>query len=390
MKFLKIIILFLVFCNLPSYFLINANAAVGQLLSYGTYLLIIVYYYFSANKKPIIPFIVLGFLYFLVSILVSFQNGDGFLVAFFKYFILIVMGVSIVTDTTKDDIFKVLLLGSLSIILESIFIEGIGGRYRGFYLNPNAAGYACILGYSLSFSIGNKKLKILGQILFSIAGLITFSRTFLLIWILVNLLSLLINFSNVYKILLGVVLFGMLLSFGDKLDLNIQRMGAYSGILEGKVNDDLKEDSRTETWAHYYNNILTSPILGNGYHSFSGEVYGPPDNNFTIKNGVHNTFLMVIGEAGFFVFLYFLWIYGTFLVNGVKMFDNHPVIFLVSFSLVLYMLTHHNYFDNNLVLFVSMWLFIQIDMVKNEYEQNQLENYPITKYQANPLNIKAF
>src|SRR5690606_25394290 len=137
--------------------------------------------------------------FFLLSIIVSAQNDDGYLVTLIKYFIVIVMGASVVSNTTMEDIYIVLLLGCFSIIFESIFIEGIGGRYRGYYINPNAAGYACILGYSLSFSINNKKLKIIGQLLFSIAGFLTFSRTFLFIWILVNLISLLINYKNVYK-----------------------------------------------------------------------------------------------------------------------------------------------------------------------------------------------
>lgn len=389
MKYLKLIILLLVFCNLPSYFLIKTNAVIGQILSYSTFLLLIVYYYFSEHKKAITPFIVFGLLFFLISIMVNSQNDEGYLVTLTKYFIFIIMGVSVVTDTTKDDIFLVLLFGCLSIIFESIFIEGIGGRYRGFYINPNAAGYACILGYSLSFSINNKTLKIIGQILFSIAGFVTFSRTFLLIWILVNLLSLLINYKNVYKILIGVVLFGLFLSFGEKLDLSTKRIHAFSGILEGKANDDLTEDSRTETWSRYYNQILDNPVWGNGYHSFSGEIFGPDYNSFTVRNGVHNTFLMVIGEAGFFVLAYFLWIYGCFLISGVKMFRDNPAIFLVSFSLIMYMLTNHNYFENNLVLFVSMWLYIQIDMDKKVDEKKYLTTQQMNSDRVKSLHINV-
>jgi hypothetical protein len=365
MKYIRIIILFLIFCNLPSYFLAKSSASLGQLFSYSTFLLIIAYYIFSETKKLIVPFIVLGLLFFLISILVSADNTQTYLVTLVKYFIVVIMGAIVVNDTTKEEMYIVLLLGGASIIYESMFIEGIGGRYRGFYLNPNAAGYACILGYCLSFSIDNKKLKIAGQLLFSIAGFMTFSRTFLLIWVLVNLFSLFISYQNVYKIIVGVVLFSLFLSFGSKFDLSAKRLNAFSGILQGKVNDDLKEESRAETWSHYYNKLLINPVLGNGYHSFSGETFGRGNNTFTIHNGVHNTFLMIMGEAGFFVLLYFIWIYGGFLVNGFRMFDSNPLVFLVSFSLIMYMLTNHNYFENNLVLFVSMWIYIQIDRWKN-------------------------
>lgn len=364
MKYLRIIILFLVFCNLPSYCLAKASASLGQVLSYSTFLLIIVYYIFSEKKKLIIPFIAFGVLFFLISILVSAENNQTYLVTLIKYFIIIIMGAAVVNDMTKEEMYIVLLLGCLSIIHESLFIEGIGGRYRGFYLNPNAAGYACILGYCLSFSIDNKKLKIIGQVLFSIAGFMTFSRTFLLIWVLINLISLLISYKNIYKLGFGVVLFTLFLSFGTELNLNAKRLNAFSGIVEGKVNDDLKDDSREDTWAIYYDKVLNNPLFGNGYYSFSGEISGPPNNRFTIRNGVHNTFLMIIGEAGFFVLMYFLWIYGTFMLNGLKLFGENPIIFLVAFSLFLYMLTSHNYFENNLVLFVSLWLYIQVDRSK--------------------------
>jgi hypothetical protein len=382
MKYIKIVILFLIFCNLPSYFLAKANASLGQLLSYGTFLLIIVYFILNENKKLVVPFIVLGILFFLISIMVNAENNQTYLVTMVKYFIIVIMGGIVVNDTTKEEMYIVLLLGCSSIIYESLFIEGIGGRYRGFYLNPNAAGYACILGYCLSFSIANKKLKIIGQLLFSIAGFMTFSRTFLLIWALVNLLSLLISYKNVYKIIIGVVLFSLFLSFGSKLDLSAKRLNAFSGILEGKVNDDLKEESREETWSHYYNKILVNPVLGNGYHAFSGEISGPESNPFTIRNGVHNTFLMIIGEAGFFVLLYFVWIYGTFLVDGIKMFKDNPLVLLVSFSLVMYMLTNHNYFENNLVLFVSLWLYIQIDRWKNIYVETIPAHRPVFSNQS--------
>jgi len=41
-------------------------------------------------------------------------------------------------------------------------------------------------------------------------------------------------------------------------------------------------------------------------------------------------------------------------------FNDEPFIFLISFSIFMYMLTSHNYFDNYIILFVSLWLYIQI------------------------------
>ena len=365
MKYLKLIILLLIFWNLPSYALTEVNSMTGTVLSYGTFILIIGYYFLNKNEKPVISFIVLGLLYFLISVLVDAQNTENFIMTFIKYFIFVIMGVKLVKDTKDIEIYVVLLLGALSIIYESIFIIDIGGRFSGFYLNPNSAGLICILGYCLSLSIDNKKLRILGQILFSIAGFVTFSRTFLLLWVLINMFSLSISYKNVYKIVIGLVLFSLFLSFGDKFDFNTRRLEAFSTILDGKISDEMGEDSRTQTWAIYYDKFYDSPILGNGYLSFSGKTFGEGDAAY-YNVGVHNTPLLMIGEAGVFTLLYFMWIYGGFVIKGIRNFREEPSIFLLSFSLLMYMLTSHNYFDNYLILFVSLWLYLKIERKCNE------------------------
>lgn len=359
MKLLKFAVLLLIFCNLPSYTLIHVNAGIGSMLSYSIFLLIIAYFFLGEKEKPSLPFMVFGILFSMISLMVSTQFSDGFPITFFKYFIFIIMVPTVIKDVKNVDIYCVLLIGSLSILYEAALVTGIGGRYSGFYLNPNLAGCACVLGYAIGLTIEQKKLRFVGQLLFSFAGLVTFSRTFLIIWILINLFSLLISYKNVYRMLACLALFTIFLSFGNKLDLNLKRLNAFSEILDGKIDSDLKEGSRTETWALYYDKILDQPLWGNGYHSFSGQSAGAEDDRFVVKLGVHNTFLMVLGEAGIFPLLYFLWVYGYLLVKGVQFFKQNPSIFLLSFSLVLFMLTTHNYFDNYLILFSSLWLYHQ-------------------------------
>lgn len=360
MKYLKLIILLIIFWNLPSFAAVNVNALTGSILSYGTFFLIIVYYFFNKKEKPIVSFIFLGLLYFLISVLVDTVNTENFITTFIKYFIFIIMGIKVVKDTTDTGIYIFLLLGSLSIIYESIFVTDIGGRFSGFYLNPNSAGFICILGYCFSLSIDNKTLKILGQILFSIAGFVTFSRTFFLVWVLINIISLSISYKNAYIIIMGLVLFSFFLSFGVKFDFNTRRLEAFSRLLDGEISDEMGEDSRTQIWALYYERIYESPIFGNGYLSFSGNTFGREESAY-YDEGVHNTPLLIIGEAGVFTFLYFIWIYGGFLAKGIRMYKNEPLIFLVSFSLFMYMLTNHNYFNNYLILFVSIWLWMKVD-----------------------------
>ncbi|PVX47013.1 O-antigen ligase-like membrane protein [Flavobacterium sp. 103] len=364
MTYLKIVILTLLFCNLPSFSLVHLDATTGAFLSYGTFFLIIIYF-LHKKEMPIVPLVILGLSYFLISILIDSQNSDGFVATFVKYLIFVTMGASVIKDVTKNEIFTLLLIGALSIIYESIFVIDIGGRYSGFYLNPNFAGCICILGYCFSFSISDKKIKIIGQILFSYAGFVTFSRTFLLLWVLVNILSLSISYKNSYKIILGIVLISFFVSFGNKFDFNTKRLEAFATILDGKISQDLAENSRTLTWAKYYDRILDHPFFGNGYLSFSGKTYGEDDKAYGIE-GVHNTPLLIIGEAGIFVFLYFLWLYGGFVLSGIHYFKQDFLLLLVSFSLFIYMLTTHNFFNNYILLSISIWLFQQIEIKKTE------------------------
>jgi O-antigen ligase len=159
------------------------------------------------------------------------------------------------------------------------------------------------------------------------------------------------------------VLFSLFVSLGDNFDFNSRRLDAFTSILDGKISDEMVEDSRTQIWALYYYKVLNKPFFGNGYLSFSGKTDGIGENSDSIQ-GAHNTFLMILGESGIFVFLYFTAIYGGFIVSGIRVFKDEPFIFLISFSLFMYMLTSHNYFDNYITLFVSLWLYLKIDKKK--------------------------
>lgn len=359
MRYLRIVILFLILCNIPSFAKQSFGSSEGAILSLCLFLFIILYYFINKKEQLFSPFIIIGILYFLISPLIDPINTQSILPVILKYFIFIILGLSFIKDTKKVEIFFLLLLGSLSIVYESVFEDNLVGRFGGFYLNPNGAGFACLIGFCFSIFNKDNKIKALGQILFSFAGFLTFSRTFLLIWILINMFSLLISYKNVYKILAGVLLFSVFLSLENKFDFDVRRFEAFSSILDGKVSEGLEEGSRTETWEAYYDRIYASPLFGNGYLSFSGKTFGTGDNSYSIQ-GVHNTFLMILGEAGFFVFIFFTWIYCGFIVRGIKLFKEDPLIFFVSFSLFMFMLTNHNFFDNYLVLFVSLWLYIQI------------------------------
>lgn len=360
MKYLRIIILLLFLCNLPGYILALYGVVTGSILSYIAFLLIVFYYFLSKKEMPVIHFVTFGSLFFLISLIINGQFSETFLITFIKYFIFIIMMSTILRDAKREEIYTALFIGCLSIIYEAVFITCSGGASKGFYLNANFAACVCIIGYALGLTINHKSLKITGQMVFTIAGLLTFSIIFLGVWLLINTIAVFGHPRNIYNPIVCAAVLALFISFGDKLHLNRLNPGGPTNLSAEKINSKPKEKTRTETWVLYYDNILENPIWGSGFgHPVKGE-----DIRFTIQVGLYNTFLMIMGEAGVFALLYFLWIYGYILMNGMDFFKRKPAILYIALALILYLLTSRSYFDNYLVLFISLWLYHEIYNMK--------------------------
>ncbi|MEX0290793.1 MAG: O-antigen ligase family protein, partial [Flavobacteriaceae bacterium] len=114
---------------------------------------------------------------------------------------------------------------------------------------------------------------------------------------------------------------------------------------------DLNQGSRTATWSTFYPYISDKPFLGNGFGSFQGGGLN--------RKGPHNTFLLVWGEAGIFALLIFLGLYLYLLRKSLGVFYQKPHLTMMSVSLILFLLTNHNYFTAYAIIFISMWIFIE-------------------------------
>ncbi|MEP2279022.1 hypothetical protein, partial [Maribacter sp.] len=143
-------------------------------------------------------------LYFTIS---SF-NYYGFeieLIKEFIRFIVLILGITeVMHRSSYKDLFYILLIGAMSIILNALVFPYtnalyglVQGRYSGFFLNPNSAGITCLLGVAISYSIMNHKHRLIGQAIFTLAGILTLSRTFIVIWILINLLAIIKDRKNI-------------------------------------------------------------------------------------------------------------------------------------------------------------------------------------------------
>lgn len=366
MYLLKIIILILILCNVPAFALVAFGPLAGTILSYSSFLLIIVYY-FLKKEKPIIlfSFLLFGLLYFIIGILVKPIEGYSFVTTIIKFFIYTIFVVSLVKDTREIEIPLILIFIPISIIIESIFSSEEINRFGGISLNPNGAGFACIVGYVFNMNNKNNKNKIFGIILFSIGGLLTLSRTFILLWIISNVFYSFKNKSNLVYIIIAFLVLTNLINQLDESVFDLKRLQAFTDLFQGRYNESLDEDSRTETWALYYSRIFESPFVGNGYLSFSGSTYGEGINK-VIEVGVHNTYLLLIGESGIFVLCFFLYILIKQLSFCIQSYKYSPLYLQLFSAITIFLLTSHNFFDNYFMLFLLIW----IENAMNEINKN--------------------
>ncbi|MDG5491653.1 O-antigen ligase [Psychroserpens sp. SPM9] len=375
MKIIKYLTLIMVLWGIPSFF--SYDESIGSKMSYLTYILLIIYYFISTKGKLLIPFLILGISYFVISGFTFVNDVNDYTYKLVKYIIFIVSGAELARNTTKKEFFILAILGSLSILIHAVAFPNGYGRYSGFYLNPNGAGFVCIIGYCLSYVIEDKKLRLIGQFILTFAGIITFSRTFISLWLIVSLLSILADKRNSLTFGLGAVAIVVVFSLASFLKFNSVRFSAFEGLLTDQSESSIstiKDGSRLDTWSVYYDEITTNPIFGNGFQMLSGLNHD--------KQGVHNTFLMVLGESGIFPFLLIIGIYLFMLKRSYGQFTSKPHLLMLTISMVGILMIMHNYFDNNLILFTSIWIFVRLidrHFVEETHEEAVTEDELINK-----------
>lgn len=353
--------------SIPSFF--SYDETIGSKFSMLTVGLLVLYYFLSKKRGVVVPFLILGILYFTISGLV-YLGGDPMFYRndLIKYLVVVVCGAELARNTSKKDLFVTLMIGTSSILFHAIFFQGDFGRYSGFFLDPNAAGFACVIAYCLSFRIQPNHLKLFGQFLITFAGLLTFSRTFIILWLLVSIISVVSDRKNSLNFGLGIGALIVVFTVGSLLKVDAVRFNALESLFSDNNNSSIsviQEDSRTETWSRYYDDIFTHPFFGNGYRQLSGI-----DEQ---KQGVHNSYLMIIGEAGIFPFLIFIGVYLFMLFKGIPNYKTQEYKVMLAATLIILLMTTHNYFDNFLIIFVSLWLFIHCTEVHSE-EDTELDD----------------
>jgi len=359
---LRYAILALILWNFPAFTQIYINDTLSSLLSYASYGLISAYVILNKKTGNSYEMLVFGGLYFLIGILVSqayIVDLYSFYVTVIKYFIIIWGGYEVVKRTSQKELWFFLFIGALS-ILGNIFLfpnpVADYGRYSGFYLDANNAGLVCLMGFALSFTI-LKSLQLFGKLSFTGLGLITLSRTYMVTWLLLNLMSIRLSVKNAKMLLIGFGVLVLLVTYNEFLPVKNERLQQISALIDGSRRSNvqtLNEDSRTETWARYYDALFENPIFGNGYRSFLA--YGVVQSRW----GVHNTYLLIWGESGIIPLFFFLGFLTKLFLRGYRQFQEKPHGLLMLSGMALFFMTNHNFMTNEYAIFILMWISIQL------------------------------
>lgn len=366
-------ILSLVLLNLPSIALETLSISFSSPLSYTLFALLclLILLNFNEIEKEIVFLIFIGSLYFFFSIF-NFNGNLAFLLITFFKFIISVIGIGISIKYVSNNIILILLfVGSLTIILDSLFFRfndslSFGyvikyGRYSGFYLNPNIASIVCLIGYIMSIT-KNNFWKILA-LFFSITGFLTLSRTFILSWIIVNIIYMIFNFKFIVRGTIFLLLtFIILINYSEKFNLDTNRFDFLTGLFLGEIDKEvMNDDSRIDQWSKFSKLILKSPIIGNGFNSFSSS---KSDIN---GQGIHNTFLLILGESGFLPFTLMVVLFLILFRKCFKLIRHKLNLMLLMIVLFLQFLTNHNFFTNGILIFLIVYVIngVHADNFKN-------------------------
>ncbi|TYB76236.1 O-antigen ligase family protein [Bizionia myxarmorum] len=357
MKIVKYIALILILLNVPTFGLQHFGASVGAITNLLLFVAIIVYFFVSKKSKPVWPFVILGLSYFTFSGLQYFGDTSEFIKDAVRFFIFIFCINEITKDTTAKELLIFLLIGAISIAINALVFPDAFGRYGGFYLNANKAGFICLFGFALSYIVKNYKLKLLIQFAFIICGIFTLSRSFMLFLVLINLLSIFTDKKNIQTFAVGAVALVVIFT-ASTLQLNKSRFSALHSLFGDSEEVEMQtitEGSRDETWAYFSDLITNNMLIGAGYKSMTGG-----SSLVSIEYGVHNTFLMVLGEAGILSFLLIIIIYLAITIRSFGYLQTHQEYAYLAIAIFGYLMVAHNYFYKYDVLFISIWLYHKV------------------------------
>ena len=204
------------------------------------------------------------------------------------------------------------------------------GRLMGTFGGPNYAGIAACQTVVLALALTNSRYRrsaLWVVILGSIAVFLTFSRTAFIILVLVIAFFLWTSKSNIYynqrqfvSILLVVMFLTGILGIAivnlEHLPLKHDEMDRILWLMNVSTHEPEKSlNLRYEVWSTGASVIMESPLFGHGLSQFHSVEHTPVEcssvKGYPISCGIHNVYMLFLGEAGIVPLVLFLLFIGA-------------------------------------------------------------------------------
>ncbi|WP_286263314.1 O-antigen ligase family protein [Thalassotalea atypica] len=221
-------------------------------------------------------------------------------------------------------------------------------RGAGVFGNPNEASIVTAVGFALTVNIVKRKWLKLSLMLFFVAmSLLTFSKTGLMLIALIYFANILLagNFSMAVARLLTmlVVIYTLLIFF--KVDIlnqfegnQAKRVEQFLNIMLFNPSEGVVESSRGYLWRQGLDKIAQHPVLGNGLGALHSMQGAQVSVNNKVAQGVHNTYLLKIGDAGVLALIAYLGFIAVTSLRAIKLSRKEPAarfcfLYMIIFSI---------------------------------------------------------
>lgn len=189
-------------------------------------------------------------------------------------------------------------------------------RGAGLFGNPNEAGIIAAIGLSAALVyVKQKSTAFLLSMIFIVMAIMTFSKAVLLMIFMIFLLNQLfkgkMSTSITRLVILSLIVYLALMIFRADIVALFEgtqalRIEQFLKILALEPETASMKSSRGDLWLLGLNEIAKNPIIGNGLgalHSMEGATVAVNGGH---AQGVHNSYLLKFGDAGFIAFALFL------------------------------------------------------------------------------------
>lgn len=314
-----------------AFMMFGVSQALSPILFAGSLYLVFATGRISARDPVLVSFAVFIFLYLSIgSVSASPQHAPIAYALTYGSSLLIVFGLSAFVSSRMDAseiqyLLRftkfVLLTASLSVIasgkLNALYINRLSSMDRpgGFFGNANEAGIAAVaaLALVLAHPSRHRILNIAGIMIASSAILLSFSKSSLLIALVIPVLVVLLrpNVARIVAVAAGIAgVWFFIEVFVQSSDLGVAgsqfggsqkaRLEEFLDILSGNINEE-NTTGRTHLWAIAIDRIEQSLLFGHGLGSFHHMIGGVTFDG--VWMGAHNVYLMAWGEAGLLAFV---------------------------------------------------------------------------------------